>query len=78
MDRIIEHLTHSRRVLVASHANPDGDAIGALIALGLALDSAGKSVTLYNESPIPAVYRFLGGVGRVVNRLGPLGDYSTI
>jgi phosphoesterase RecJ-like protein len=77
MDRIVEHLTHSRRVLVASHANPDGDAIGALIALGLALGSAGKSVTIYNESPIPAVYRFLGGVHRVVNRLEPACDYPT-
>jgi len=77
MDRIIEHLTNSRKVLVASHANPDGDAIGALIALGLALDSAGKDVTLYNESPIPAVYRFLGGVSRVVNRLDAECDYPT-
>ncbi len=70
-------MTHSPRVLVASHANPDGDAIGALIAMGLALDAAGKSVTLYNESPIPAVYRFLGGVHRVEGRLEPGCGYPT-
>jgi phosphoesterase RecJ-like protein len=48
-----------------------------LIAVGLALDSAGKTVTLYNESPIPAVYRFLRGVERVVQQLDPAATFDT-
>jgi len=66
MDRIIRHLKNSRRVLVASHAHPDGDALGSSIAMGIALESLNKSVTMYNESPIPAVYRFLPSIGRIV------------
>ncbi|MEW6670405.1 MAG: DHH family phosphoesterase [Thermodesulfobacteriota bacterium] len=69
MNQIIQQLKNSRSVLLASHENPDGDAIGSLLALGLALDSLKKKTTLYNPSPIPAVYRFLPSVKRVVKHL---------
>jgi phosphoesterase RecJ-like protein len=69
MDQIIHHLKNSSHILVASHAKPDGDAIGSLIAMGLALDALNKKTTLYNESPIPAVYRFLPSVNRIVRHI---------
>jgi phosphoesterase RecJ-like protein len=65
MERIIQQLANSRRVFLASHVNPDGDAIGSLIAMGRALEAMGKHVTMFNESPIPAVYQFLPGVARI-------------
>lgn len=77
MDRIIRQLKNNDRVLVASHANPDGDAIGSLIAMGLALDALGKRVSLYNESPIPQVYRFLPSVIQVHRRLDDFGIFDT-
>ncbi|OGP60908.1 MAG: hypothetical protein A2V65_05700 [Deltaproteobacteria bacterium RBG_13_49_15] len=77
MGPIIQKLRKSKSVLVASHANPDGDAIGSLIAMGLTLSGLGKGTTLYNESPIPVVYRFLSGVKRVVRRLDDLELYDT-
>jgi phosphoesterase RecJ-like protein len=77
MKQIIQSLKESRCILVASHANPDGDAIGSLIAIGLTLSGLGKGTTLYNESPIPAVYRFLSGVQRVVDRLDDLELFDT-
>jgi phosphoesterase RecJ-like protein len=69
MDSIIRQLNSSQRILLASHTNPDGDAIGSLIATGLSLNALNKETTLYNESPIPAVYRFLPEVGRVVRKI---------
>ncbi|EPR39231.1 phosphoesterase RecJ domain protein [Desulfococcus multivorans DSM 2059] len=69
MEKIIHHLRRSKRILLASHVNPDGDAVGALIALALALEKSGKRTTMYNESPIPAVYRFLPAVDRIVSRI---------
>ena len=69
MDQIIRHLKNSTHILIASHAKPDGDAIGSLIAIGLALDALNKKTTLYNESPIPAVYRFLPSVNRIVRHI---------
>ena len=69
MDQIIRHLKNSNHILVASHANPDGDAIGSLIAMGLCFDALNKKTTLYNETPIPAVYRFLPAANRLVSTI---------
>jgi bifunctional oligoribonuclease and PAP phosphatase NrnA len=66
MEQIIRYLRNSDHILVATHTHPDGDAIGSLIAMGLCLDGLNKKITLYNESPIPAVYRFLPATDRVV------------
>jgi phosphoesterase RecJ-like protein len=72
MSQIISHLRDSNHVLVVTHNNPDGDAIGSLIAMGLSLDVLNKKATLHNENPVPAVYRFLPSVNRVVQHI-----YST-
>ncbi len=77
MKSTLMHLKSCKRVLVASHVNPDGDAIGSLIAMGLALKALGKDVTMYNQSPIPAVYQFLPAIGSVVSRVEDFSGYDT-
>lgn len=77
MDQIIQQLKNSQYVLIASHANPDGDAVGSLIAMGRLLDEINKRSVLYNESPIPAVYRFLPGVGRVMRNIDNYDLFDT-
>lgn len=69
MDQIVDRLRTVRHVLVASHENPDGDAIGSLIAMGLALEAIGRQVTYFNPSFIPTVYRFLPSVRRVSSQI---------
>lgn len=69
MNQIIQHLKNRNHFLLVTHTGPDGDAIGSLIAMGLALDTLNKQITLYSESPIPAVYRFLPSVNRVVSHI---------
>jgi len=69
MDLILPIIKRAGHLLVASHADPDGDAVGSLLALGLALKKIGKQTTLYNESAIPAVYQFLPGVDGISRRL---------
>lgn len=54
-------LQEHRNIGIISHFRPDGDALGSLIALGLALRQLGKQVSLWNEDPVPARYRFLEG-----------------
>ncbi len=76
MEKIVRHLRQSKRVLVASHILPDGDAVGSLMAMGLALKILGKDVTFYNESRIPAVYRFLPEVLRIVRHI-EVADFDT-
>jgi len=75
MDLIIRHLKKSSHILVATHMNPDGDAIGSLMAMGLSLNALNKKTTLYCESPIPAVYRFLPKVHRVEHHIN-VADYD--
>jgi len=77
MEQIIDQLKRGRRVLIVSHTNPDGDAIGSLIATGYFLSSLGKETVMFNESPIPAVYRFLAGVERVKRRLNAEEAFDT-
>ncbi|MFC1858763.1 bifunctional oligoribonuclease/PAP phosphatase NrnA [Thermodesulfobacteriota bacterium] len=77
MNSIIRLLKNSHAVLIATHANPDGDAISSLLAMGLALASSKKKITLYTESPIPAVYRFLPTVDQVVHQIDVSTDYDT-
>src|SRR6056297_1705658 len=76
-DPIINQLIKSEKVLLASHIHPDGDAIGALLGLGLALEGISKDVVLYNESPIPAVYQFLPSIHRVKRDAGDISQYDT-
>ena len=77
MDQIIQHIKDGQHLLIASHAEPDGDAVGCLIALGLALRGFGKKATLYNPSPIPAVYRFLPGVEQIERYIKTAHTYDT-
>jgi phosphoesterase RecJ-like protein len=58
---VVAALAATDRVLIASHENPDGDAIGSMSAAALALRGLGKQVRLYlhPDSPIPGEYEFL-------------------
>ncbi len=75
--QIIDQLRKSRSILVVSHSNPDGDAIGALLATGLALKTLDKKVHLYNESPIPAVYRFLPSIKMISHHIDEHHQFDT-
>ena len=77
MNQIIKHLKNSRRVFLASHVNPDGDAVGSLLAMGAVLNAMNIRHTLYNESPIPAVYRFLPTTERIRQRFDQTVSYDT-
>jgi len=49
------------RFLLVTHENPDGDALGSILAMKLALDELGKDsvMYLYGEAPLPAEYSFM-------------------
>jgi len=77
MDKVIQHLQQSGPILIASHINPDGDAIGSSLAIGLALERIGKDVTFYTESAIPTVYRFLPETDRMIERINAENHFQT-
>lgn len=57
--------------MVTTHANPDGDALGSAIALGLGLLRLGKKVKIYNQDPVPQNLKFLPQCRRVTSVLEP-------
>lgn len=68
-------LDESKNVIVASHVRPDGDAIGSLLGIGLALMDAGKNVQMVLVDGVPASYRHLEGSELIVKE--PTAQYDT-
>src|SRR3954454_21393523 len=49
------------RFLLVTHENPDGDALGSILAMKLALDALGKESVMYigGEMALPPDYEFM-------------------
>ena len=62
---VAEALKARQSFILTSHARPDGDAIGSQIALGLALESIGKSVRFVDHDPVPGPYAGFPGADRL-------------
>jgi len=64
--------------LIASHVDPDGDALGSALALGLGLESSGRKVFIYNRDEVPSYFRFLPGMDRIGHDLRPLRRHDPL
>ena len=62
-------LTRSDMPLILSHIRPDGDAIGSIIGLSLALQKAGKKPQMILNDGLPRKFRFLTGADRISRRI---------
>ena len=72
---VAEALRSNDRFIVTTHENPDGDALGSLLATTFALRELGKDADMYlfGEVPIPNEYEFMDFAGIV---RGPNPDSS--
>ncbi len=61
----LDFLADKSRLLITTHVNPDGDALGSEIALSEYLQSLGKEERIVNADPTPAIYAFLDPDGRI-------------
>ena len=52
-------LDEAQNIAVYAHIRPDGDSIGSSLALGWALEDAGKTVQYICEDPVPERFSFL-------------------
>jgi bifunctional oligoribonuclease and PAP phosphatase NrnA len=61
LQAVAKAIRENDRFLLTTHENPDGDALGSLLAAKLALDALGKDSVMYlsGEAPLPAEYRFM-------------------
>ena len=61
LQAVADALRSNDRFLLVTHENPDGDALGSLVATKLALDQLGKDsvMYLYGDAPLPKEYGFM-------------------
>ena len=68
LEAVAEAIRSHDRFLVTTHENPDGDALGSILAMSLALEQLGKDAVMYlsGNVPLPHEYGFmeLGAVRR--------------
>src|SRR5215813_736536 len=62
IDRAADAIRAGDRFLLTTHENPDGDALGSLLATHRILEALGKDSVMFlaaKEFPLPVEYRFL-------------------
>ena len=59
--QICDRLSSSQTILITIHESPDGDAVGAMLALYGTLKLMNKDVTMYTPDVIPMKHRFMKG-----------------
>jgi phosphoesterase RecJ-like protein len=67
LGEIADAIKAHERFLITTHENPDGDALGSLVATELALEALGKDVVTYlsGTTPLPREYRFMRALDRL-------------
>jgi phosphoesterase RecJ-like protein len=61
-DQVLDELRSARKLIVVTHENPDGDALGSLVATQEVLLAMGKDSAAFideRELPLPQEYQFL-------------------
>jgi phosphoesterase RecJ-like protein len=58
---VVDAIRGHDRFVLTTHENPDGDALGSLLAAKLALDQLGKDtvMVLHGDAPLPSEYAFM-------------------
>jgi bifunctional oligoribonuclease and PAP phosphatase NrnA len=67
-DAMLDDLRAARKLIVVTHENPDGDALGSLVAMQGILTELGKDSLIFidgSDLPLPQEYEFLSLAGLV-------------
>ncbi|MBR5287787.1 MAG: DHH family phosphoesterase [Clostridia bacterium] len=68
----------ANKLALISHANPDGDTVGAALALRLAFLRLGKAVDVICDGEVPAYLRFLEGADAYIRPEQAAADYDAV
>jgi len=66
LDRVLQEIRERRRLVVTSHARPDGDGIGSALACAQILRQLGKDAEVVMHDGVPRIYQSLPFADRVV------------
>ena len=64
LDNILEEINKAEKIVIITHENPDGDAIGSSLAMKLALKQLGKDADVIIPE-FPKTFEFLPGIDEV-------------
>ena len=66
LDRVLQEIRERRRLVVTSHARPDGDGIGSALACAQILRQLGKEAEVVMHDGVPRIYQSLPFADRVI------------
>lgn len=64
LDNILEEIKKAQTIVILTHENPDGDAVGSSLAMYMALQKMGKTSDLIIPE-VPRVYNFMSGADEI-------------
>ena len=70
---LLSALKNADNFMICAHINPDGDAVGSMLAMGRLLRALGKTVTMVSQDPVPAHLLWLPDA-RLIRPVAALAD----
>lgn len=67
MQKAVELIRSNNEILILAHKNPDGDAVGSVLALDIALAGLKKRSAGFFSDSVPKVFEYLPDVSRIKN-----------
>ncbi len=77
MQSAINLIKSSKDILILTHKNPDGDAVGSVLGLAQALNSLDKNAECFSKDAVPAIFEFLPNVSMIKNQTN-LKNYDLV
>jgi phosphoesterase RecJ-like protein len=79
LEQVVEELRSAESLLLTTHVNPDGDAVGSLLGLWHMLRAMGKTRTaMAMQDAAPRTYAMLPGLKRILNEEADRPTFDTV
>ncbi|HEY6249509.1 MAG TPA: bifunctional oligoribonuclease/PAP phosphatase NrnA [Candidatus Angelobacter sp.] len=76
VEQVLAEIEQRRDFLLTSHARPDGDAVGSLLALSGILQKMGKTAEVMMSDPVPVIYKPLPYADSIVQSSQVNGNHE--
>src|SRR3954466_15371663 len=73
---VLKTVSENQRFVLTSHARPDGDAIGSVLACGAVLRQLGKTADVVLSDGVPVIYKPLPFADDVIHARAVSGKYE--
>jgi len=74
-EKILTEIRNADSIVVVTHTNPDGDALGSLFAAADILEQYGKRILRFLEDPVSHLFDFLPGCEKASTRIEDVDQF---